>query len=259
MTEHPDAWPAGTPCWVDIIVSDLERSTAFYGGLLGWSFGEPSPGFGGYRSALVDGHPVAGLSPTAPGTEQTPHGWSVYLATDDIAATDAAATAAGARTLAEPMSVGPLGSMGLWLDPTGSRFGAWQSGIHTGFDLANADGAVAWCDLMTADHPAAQAFYAAVFGYTYLDMGMEGTPYSLFSVPGGQRPAGGIGAATDPGFTGWSVTFQVADVDALVERVEPAGGKVAREPFGFEFGRLLLLQGPDGEPFAVMSPGEPPS
>ncbi len=237
------------------MVADVDRSRAFYGDVVGWDFSEPVAEFGGYLSALVRGRQVAGLSPTMPGMEQAPHVWSVYLATDDIEATAQVALAAGAQQIAEPMQVGPLGSMGMWLDPTGAAFGAWQPGQHTGFDVVDEDGAVAWCDLITSGYPSARTFYAAVFGYTYEEIGMEGMTYSMFTVPGGDRPAGGIGAVNAGDPTGWSVCFQVADVDTAAARIAPAGGLVVREPHDFAFGRLVVASGPDGEPFSLMTPG----
>ncbi len=96
MPDHSGPWPAGTPCWVDLMASDIDRTRAFYREVLGWDFTEPVAEFGGYRSALVRGGQVAGLSPTMPGMEDAPHVWSVYLATDDIGATAAAAAGAGA-------------------------------------------------------------------------------------------------------------------------------------------------------------------
>lgn len=241
------------------MVSDLDRSRAFYAEVLGWEFAEPVAEFAGYVSALVGGRQVAGLSPTMPGMEQAPHVWSVYLATDDIEVTARAALGAGAQQVAAPMQVGPLGSMGMWLDPTGAAFGAWQSGRHTGFDAVDEDGAVVWCDLMASDYPSARTFYAAVFGYTYQEMDMDGVTYSMFEVPGGERPAGGIGAGASGDPTGWSVCFQVADVDAVAARIAPAGGRVVREPYDVAFGRLVFACGPDGEPFSLMTPSPPGS
>ena len=103
------------------MASDLDRTQAFY--VLGWTYTESQPEYGGYLNALVDGRTVAGLSPTMEGMEDAPHVWSVYLATDDIAADAAKAADAGAAALFEPMEVGPFGFMGMWNDPTGAAFG----------------------------------------------------------------------------------------------------------------------------------------
>ncbi|TDP92102.1 VOC family protein [Labedaea rhizosphaerae] len=35
MITRDTPWPAGTPCWVDVSVPDLEKARKFYGELLG--------------------------------------------------------------------------------------------------------------------------------------------------------------------------------------------------------------------------------
>ncbi|MCD1146154.1 VOC family protein [Kocuria sp. LUK] len=259
MTTHSNPWPAGTPCWVDLMASDLGRTQAFYRDVLGWDYTESQPEYGGYCNAQVGGEMVAGLSPTMEGMESAPHVWSVYLATNDIAARAAQAVEAGATQVYEPMEVGPFGSMAMLTDPTGAAFGLWQADEHVGFTRVEEPGAVAWCDLMTADPAAARDFYGRLFGYAYQDIGDESMPYALFTVPGGDRPAGGIGGP-DPnaGDTqpGWGVAFQVEDVDAAAERVRTAGGTVSSEPSDFEYGRMAVATGPDGEVFVLMTPSE---
>ncbi|MFF0943871.1 VOC family protein [Kocuria sp. CPCC 205300] len=259
MTTHSNSWPAGTPCWVDLMASDLERTQNFYRDVLGWAFSESQPEYGGYCNALVEGDVVAGLSPTMEGMEDAPHVWSVYLATDDIAADAATAGDAGATQVYEPMEVGPFGSMGVWVDPTGAEFRMWQAHEHIGFGRVEEPGAVAWCDLMTGDPSAARDFYAKIFGYTYQDIGDDSMPYALFTVPGGDRPAGGMGGPVpDAGDAqpGWGVAFQVENVDEAAERVRRAGGSISAEPSDFEYGRMAVAAGPDGEVFVVMTPSE---
>lgn len=249
MVHRNEPWPAGTPCWVDLMAADLPRSQEFYSAVLGWDYTVSDPQYGGYCNAMISGRLVAGMSPTMPGMESAPHVWTVYLATDDIAATAAAAQAAGASVLAPPMQVGSFGSMAVWLDPTGVGFGAWQSNEHTGYTLANEPGSVAWCDLMTPDYAASQAFYTQVFGYQYSEIGMGDQPYALFTVPSGQMPAGGMG----PGSGGWTVCFEVADVEQAAATVVSAGGSILREPWDFEYGRLVAAAGPDGEAFSMLT------
>lgn len=45
-----DTAPAGAPCWVDLMSSDIERSRAFYSQVFGWTAEDPDPDFGGYFS-----------------------------------------------------------------------------------------------------------------------------------------------------------------------------------------------------------------
>lgn len=256
MAEHIERWPPGAPCWADLMVADLNRSQDFYTHVLGWRFTPSDPEFGGYCNALVDGEPVAGMSPSVPGTEDDPHAWAVYLESDDIRATGTAAVAAGARQLFEPLTVGSFGTMGVWIDPTGSPFGLWQPQEHTGFSIQGRHGAVAWCDLLTTDQAGAEQFYAELFGYTYQDVGTRHEAYAVFTVPGMDHSAGGIGvpSADMPDAPPmWWVCFEVDDADAAAERVA-AGGALLQEPEEFGYGELVLAAGPDGERFAMVGP-----
>jgi predicted enzyme related to lactoylglutathione lyase len=257
MTLHPEAWPAGTPCWVDIMVKDFDRSRAFYSTVLGWQFTEPAAEFGGYCNALVEGRQVAGMSPTMEGMEGAPNVWSVYLATDDIAATTKATLAAGGQQMFPPMEVGSFGTMGMFTDPTGAAFGAWQAAGHTGFDILDVPGSVAWCDLMTGDAAAAQRFYGEVFGFSYEQIGAAEAPYAMFTPPGADRPAGGIGEIghEQQGMPfAWSTTFMVSNTDAAAQRVTESGGGIITAPYDFEYGRMAVATGPDGEMFGLLVP-----
>lgn len=54
---------------------------------------------------------------------------------------------------------------------------------------------------------------------------------------------------------GWSVAFQVDDVDAA-NRIRDADGTITEELSDFEYGRMAVATGPDGELFVVMTPTE---
>lgn len=253
MVVHEDKWEPGTPCWVDIMAGDLPRSQAFYRAVLGWEFTEPQVEYGGYCNATVGGHFVAGLSPTMPGMEGSPHVWTTYLATEDSEATKAAVVAAGGQVMVEPMAVGSSGTMAVYVDPTGAVFGAWQSDEHTGFDLANEPGGVVWNDAMVGDLERGKTFYASLFGYQYQDMSSDEMRYAAMSLDG-ERPVGGIGQAQAGSPPRWDVTFSVADADAAVSVVTDNGGGVLVPAFDMEYGRVAIVTGPDGEAFGVMGP-----
>jgi predicted enzyme related to lactoylglutathione lyase len=158
MTTHDGGWPAGTPCWVDTMANDLERSQAFYRAVLGWDFSGGGEEFGGYTNASVNGRLVAGVMPTHPSMAEAPKAWTVYLATDDAAATAAAVEEAGGRIISPVTQVGDLGAMAICNDNTGMPFGLWQAGTHGGFGTFDEPGSAAWLDLMTPSFVGAQEF-----------------------------------------------------------------------------------------------------
>lgn len=255
MATHAEKWPAGTPCWVEIMVGDLSRSQEFYGSVLGWEFEDSGAEYGRYNNALVGGRRVAGMSPPMEGDDEWPTVWTTYLATDGLDATAEAALAAGAEPLMEPMEIGTFARMGLWVEPGGAAFGAWEAREHTGYVAHNEHGAVSWVDLATAQLEVSKAFYGRVFGLTYDDMSTDGVNYATFTPPGGDWPAGGMGDQPSVDALGprWCVTFEVDDVDAARQRVLDAGGSAPDEPWEFEFGRLATVKGPDGEEFSLMT------
>ena len=144
-----DNVPAGAPCWVDLMSSDVEKSKAFYGELFGWVADEPNPEFGGYTNFRKDGEQVAGLM--AAQEAGLPDVWSVYLAVEDAAKTVEVAKAHGAQVFVEPMAVGALGTMAVLADAGGAMIGMWQPGEHRG-GLVGTGGAPCHFELHTRDY-----------------------------------------------------------------------------------------------------------
>ncbi|MDD0859270.1 VOC family protein [Arthrobacter alpinus] len=116
--------PAGAPCWIDLMTSDIAKSRDFYAALFGWSYevGDQEM-YGGYTMAFKDGKSVAGLMQSQENGEGYPDMWTTYLRVDDIEATMAAAKNAGAIAYMEPMNVPEQGK---W--PCSATLAAPQSG-----------------------------------------------------------------------------------------------------------------------------------
>lgn len=124
MSELSTLPAPGTPIWVDLASSNPEASKAFYTQLFGWEFDVGDPAFMGYTNALSLGKRVAGLGPNMGADQGQPDAWSVYLATDDAAETARKVLAADGAVLAEPMAIGDLGTMAVFVDSAGSVIGA---------------------------------------------------------------------------------------------------------------------------------------
>lgn len=259
MTEHSTPFPVGAPAWVDLSVTDIERSKAFYSAVLGWEYEGGEPELGGYVNATVNGRRIAGMAPPMEGMGEQPHVWTAYVSVEDSAAVTEAVTAAGGTTVFPPMEVGPNGTMAIYTDPTGATFGTWQAGTHTGFGVTGEHGSTAWVEAMVGDFEKGQEFYTQVFGWTYQDLSGGGTRYAIFGVPGEEPPmSGGIGEVEPGQDPYWALNVEVDDVDAVAGRVREAGGQVVTEPFDFEFGRLALVTGPDGEQFGIITSRQAP-
>ena len=172
MVTRDTAWPPGTPCWVDIGVPDIPKAAEFYSRLFGWDIQDTGPEGGGYRMCTIGGRAVAGI-----GAQAAPDSgiyWTTYLASADSELTAGEIKAAGGQLFMEPFDVMGVGRMFIAADPGGAVFGVWEARSHTGIQLANEPGSLIWSENMSRHYEANQAFYAAVFGYEFGDIGAEG-------------------------------------------------------------------------------------
>src|SRR5450432_611987 len=127
---------------------------------------------------------------------------------------------------------------------------------------SNDPGKFVWHDLTTDDPAACKKFYAALFGWEYVDTTVLGRPYTVARV--GQKAIGGIHTpqASSSGKTPahWLSYMSVADVDASVGKATAAGGGVLAGPLEVgTMGRAAVLRDPQGAPFGLvhLSAGDP--
>ncbi len=254
MVTRDTAWPAGTPCWVDLGADDTAKARAFYRGVFGWTVQEGPPESGGYSMCEIDGQPVAGIG-SKMGPAEMPMVWTTYLATQDADETASKIKAAGGQLMAEPFDVMDAGRMGIAVDPGGAVFGIWQARLHTGARLANEPGSMVWNENMSRDFEGNKAFYHAVFGYEFGDMSSEDFKYATMDLDG--RPAGGIGemgANVPAGHPAhWTAYFGVVDTDAAVAKVTELGGRVVQAAWDSPYGRMAVAADDQGAVFSVIS------
>jgi uncharacterized protein len=256
MSERTSYEP-GTPSWVDLGTPDIGAAVDFYGGLFGWDIpeSENAEQTGGYRQAMKNGKPVAGIMPLM--QEGQPPAWSSYVTVQDADATVAKVKDAGGTVFAEPMDVMDFGRMAVFADPTGAVLGIWQAGTFIGAEVVSEPGALLWNELNTRDPEAAKSFYAAVFGWGFEEREFETGTYNTLKV--GEDSVGGMiditGRAPDEVPAHWLVYFAVEDTDATAAKATSSGGGVALAPFDISgVGRIGILKDPFGAVFAVMTP-----
>jgi uncharacterized protein len=248
MTKLTTNHPNGRPCWVDLGVPDLRRAIEFYTALFGWEIQEGPPEAGGYSMCLVDGAPVAAVSP-AMEQDATTYWWNVYFAADDLEATAKLVTDNGGELTMPPMDVMGQGWMAMVEDPSGAPFGLWQGQAHTGAQIVGEPGTLCWSELSTPDSARSRAFYSAILERPVEDMGVPGFDYATVKV--GEEDVAGIWGV--PGEESrWTAYFAVDDADAAVARATAAGGTVVREPEDSPYGRFAIVADPFGASFAVL-------
>ncbi|GAA2541025.1 VOC family protein [Pseudonocardia hydrocarbonoxydans] len=249
MPTRDTAWPAGTPCWVDLAVPDLPAATAFYGAVLGWEFVDTGEEFGHYTLAQVGGRSAAAIAPVQPGQ---PSGSTLYLASDDVDATAKLVAEHGGTVAVEPFDVSGMGRMAVALDASGAAFGIWQQAGMIGAEVYNEPGSLIWEDARLTDAAAGQAFYAAVFGHTFGAVPGAPDDYVTFAVDG--EVVGGMGGmmgAPEGTPSHWLPYFMVSDVDAALAAVGSGGGTVLMEATDTPFGRMGIATDPFGATFAL--------
>ncbi|KAA6463292.1 VOC family protein [Acidobacteria bacterium AB60] len=113
-------------------------------------------------------------------------------------------------------------------------------------------GKFAWYELMTSDTQAAGKFYSDVVGWTTQEMpSPDGTPYTTFNVGG----AGMAGMMNIPGHVAWVGYIHVDDVDAHIEKVVAAGGKLFRPATDIPgMLRFAVLSDPQGAAICLFTP-----
>ncbi|MCB9568739.1 MAG: VOC family protein [Myxococcales bacterium] len=113
-------------------------------------------------------------------------------------------------------------------------------------------GTFCWTELGAADPPAAQRFYAALFGWTHVDGPNVGGARILQS---GERDVAGIRGRLRDDEAHWLAHVSVDDLELTVALVNAAGGELIAAPLDVgEAGRRAIIRDPSGAPLALWEP-----
>jgi predicted enzyme related to lactoylglutathione lyase len=243
----------GEPCWIQLSTFDVDAAIRFYGELFGWSAGEPSAEFGGYRMFQRGEEPIAGLMTN---DTSNPSVWEVFLQTPDIGATVERARTRGATIATEVMTVADLGSMTTLIDPAGALVGAWQPDSFAGFHTRGGTGAPGWFETLSSSYSDSVAFYQDAFGWvTHVVSDSPEFRYTTLGQDDSARAGIMDGAAfLDGEPSRWHVYLAVDDTDDTVARAVTAGGDVVLQAEDTPYGRIAELRDPTGVAFRVMGP-----
>ena len=269
-------FPPGVPAWIDTAQPEPNATASFYGALFGWEFAERGSVEDGrhYLVASLDGRQVAAVTSPPQGTTAA-SAWNTHIAVDDADAATTRVRDAGGAIVAGPFDLYDLSRMVWCTDPSGAGFGLWEPRQIAGAETVNAPGTWNFSELNTADVAGATRFYGEVFGWEVdeVDMGaMSGTMVRLPGYadfleqlhPGTKQRHIDFGAP--PGFTEcvawflplaegaaphWSVTFSVADADAVAAKARELGGSVEVEPFDLPLVRSTVVRDPAGARFTA--------
>jgi predicted enzyme related to lactoylglutathione lyase len=245
----------GRFAWYELITTDVAAAQAFYTKVGGWNAQDAStPGLP--YTLFTDGQAsVSGLMDLPDEARRkgaTPR-WMGYVGVRDVDATVDRLKALGGAVYVPPTNTN-IGRIAVVADPQAADLALVQ-GLKTGqrkaADLGK-PGRVGWNELLAADLQKAIAFYGELFGWQRADAEIgPGDGYQLFSA-GGQM-IGGMSTKrrTDP-VPYWVYYINVDDIEAAMERVKTAGGRIFESPVETPGGSWIVRCGdPQGAPFAL--------
>jgi predicted enzyme related to lactoylglutathione lyase len=196
--------------------------------------------------------------------------WRTYIAVESADETAARVREAGGIVVTEPLDVMDAGRMAVFRDPEGAELRVWQAYANKGWQIVNEHGAAVLNTLHTRDVGAAKRFYNAVFGWetftlaTGRDMwampgygdhlGRENPPererlVNMGAPEGFEDVVAGLDRIADDQPARWSVTFAVADADAIAQRAVELGGTVIVPPLDVPWLRITVIADPQGATF----------
>jgi len=247
----------GRPVWFELMTSDMTAAEAFYTAVVGWSI-KPGSNAGTPYDELIrpDGKQTVGGVMTLPKDMPMPPCWSMYFGTPGLEDTAARITGAGGSACSPIIDIPNVGRMQVMADPQGATFNIFEPSGPDMPETMPTLGDVSWLELMTADAPAAMAFYRTLFGWREepaVDMG----PMGMYHMFGRQWPIGGMmnklpEMAQVP--NSWGLYFHVPDVDAATEVVKAHGGQILNGPMDVPGGdRVVNCLDPQGAAFSLHS------
>jgi predicted enzyme related to lactoylglutathione lyase len=117
-------------------------------------------------------------------------------------------------------------------------------------------GVTCFIDTERADVDAAAAFYGGLFGWTFEDRLPPGSPSRFLMAMLDGLTVAGIASAPQGAAPAWNTYVSVESADAIVPRVEAAGGSVVLGPLDVgPAGRMAAFADPEGAVFRVWQAG----
>ncbi len=247
----------GSFIWYDQMSNDLPGSERFYAKVVGWTLAPNTMNDQRYTLLQAGGAGIGGLMPIPEHAEGVQPAWMGYIAVDDVAAYADKVKAAGGAIHRGPTEIPNVGTFAVAGDPDGAGLLLFKgnSSDTPGYDPAG-PGHVGWRELNAGDGTKAFAFYEGLFGWTKtqaMPMGPTNV-YQLFATKSDQEGAVYTKDAATP-HPFWRFYFNVEAIDAAIERVTSAGGKITNGPHEVPGGRWIVhALDPQGAAFALVAP-----
>ena len=114
---------------------------------------------------------------------------------------------------------------------------------------------VAWFEIPVSDMQTAKAFYGAVLQSEPKDENMGPNETAVFTYAGGAGVSGHLypGKPSAPGTGGTIHLYAPTPLEASLERLKAAGGKVVSDIFAIPQGRFAYCLDPDGNSIGLFT------
>jgi predicted enzyme related to lactoylglutathione lyase len=246
--------------WYELLTTDVEAASAFYGNVVGWGTKDASTPELAYTVLAAGEVPVGGLMELPEEGRRlgaTPR-WLGYVAVDDIDVTATQIRRRGGAVLLPPTNSN-IGRVSVVADPQKATF-ALVDGLTYGPQSGGLEelGRVGWHELLAQDRNKVFDFYREIFGWQK-DSTETGPAefYQLFS-SAGQTIGGMLTKLPSVPQPCWLYYFNVDDIGAAARRVNSGGGRMLQGPIELSDGcwiarcvdpqgALFALQGTRGE------------
>lgn len=258
--------PVGSFIWYELMTSNADAASAFYGAVTGWSVAPRDPASPmDYRLiSRSDGGSAGGLLQLSPDmiAGGAHPAWLPYLYVADVDAAVAAILADGGRVIMPKMTL-PVGAMALMGDPQGVPFYVMTPVPPPGQPDATSDvfsvsepQHVRWNELASPDLAGAKAFYSRHFGFEFNNAMPMGEMGDYCFIDHGGQVVGAIMQRPDNGLPPlWLPYIGVPSTMAATTAIEANGGTVMMGPHEVPGGNwIVVATDPQGAVFGVVGP-----
>ena len=111
----------GALAWNELYTHDVDKASAFYGGLFGWNPNPVSAADGGdYIVFDLGGQPASGMMAVRQEWGEMPSNWSIYLAVEDLEESRKFVEEMDGKVISPILEVENVGRLSFIQDPTGA-------------------------------------------------------------------------------------------------------------------------------------------
>src|SRR5262245_13968744 len=238
--------------WRDLITTNPDAATKFYGALLGWEFKDAGEEAKHYIVISQNGRPIGGiLDSRGKKAEKVQSMWVSSLSVRDVSAAVNAVNGAGGKVLWGPKTLGARGTVVLVADPEKAPVALMRA---PGGDPADDEPVIngwLWTELWSHQPDSAVQFYSKLASYSSRPSENLDRPYFVLDAEG--QPRAGIMKLFAQDLRPlWIPYIRVADVAASVKQAEALGGHVIVSPSAnLRNGTVALIQDPTGALIAL--------